>query len=128
MQPVLIALQILDAVALIALILLQQGKGADAGAAFGSGTSGSIFGARGPSSFLAKLTALLAAVFFVNSLTLAYIAGRSIQRKSVVERVVPAPDQRAPAGAPQPGASQAPAKAPAQGPADVPVAPTGTTQ
>jgi len=128
MQPLLIALQILVAVALIGLILLQQGKGADAGAAFGSGTSGSIFGARGPSSFLAKITALLAAVFFVNSLTLAYIAGQSIERKSVVERVALPPDQMPPVQESQPEKTQAPASAPVPGPADVPVAPTGTSQ
>jgi len=128
MQPVLIALQILVALALIGLILLQQGKGADAGAAFGSGTSGSIFGARGPSSFLAKITGLLAAVFFVNSLTLAYITGQSIERKSVVERVVVPPEQGAPAKNVPPEAPQAPAADTAPGPTDVPAAPSGTTQ
>ncbi|RKZ37384.1 MAG: preprotein translocase subunit SecG, partial [Gammaproteobacteria bacterium] len=62
------------------------GRGADAGAAFGSGSSGSIFGARGPTSFLAKITGLLAAIFFTTSLSLAYLAGQSVERRSVVER------------------------------------------
>jgi len=78
--------QILVAVSLIGIILLQQGRGADAGAAFGSGSAGSIFGSRGPATFLAKITALLAAVFFVNSIGLAYITTRSVERRSVVER------------------------------------------
>ncbi len=65
---------ILLALGLIALILMQHGKGADAGAAFGSGASGSVFGARGVNSFLYKLTASLAFSFFLTSLTLAYLA------------------------------------------------------
>ncbi len=65
---------ILLALGLIALILMQHGKGADAGAAFGAGASGSVFGARGANSFLYKLTASLAFGFFLTSLTLAYLA------------------------------------------------------
>ena len=62
------------AVALIALVLMQQGKGADAGAAFGSGASATMFGSRGSASFLSRTTAILAAAFFLTSLTLAYFA------------------------------------------------------
>jgi preprotein translocase subunit SecG len=65
---------IILAFGLIMLILMQHGKGADAGAAFGSGSSGSVFGARGANSFLYKLTAALAFGFFLTSLTLAYLA------------------------------------------------------
>lgn len=86
MYQILLVVQILVAISLIALVLLQQGRGADAGAAFGSGSSGSVFGSRGPASFLAKLTALLAAVFFFNSIALAYITTQSVDRGSVVER------------------------------------------
>ncbi|HSS65557.1 MAG TPA: preprotein translocase subunit SecG [Gammaproteobacteria bacterium] len=86
MHQVLLIIQILVAIALIGLILLQQGRGADAGAAFGSGSSGSIFGSRGPASFLAKLTALLAALFFFNSVGLAVITTQTVERQSVVER------------------------------------------
>ncbi len=86
MHQILLILQILVAVALIGIILLQQGRGADAGAAFGSGSAGSIFGSRGPATFLAKITALLAAVFFVNSIGLAYITTRGVERRSVIER------------------------------------------
>ena len=87
MQQILLIIQILICVALIALVLLQQGRGADAGASFGGGSSGSLFGSRGPASFLSKLTAGLAALFFANSLALAYISSQSVERRSVVERV-----------------------------------------
>jgi len=65
---------ILAAVAVIGLVLVQHGKGADMGAAFGSGASGSLFGATGSANFLSRTTSVLAAVFFVTSLSLAYIA------------------------------------------------------
>ena len=65
---------ILAAVGVIGLVLVQHGKGADMGAAFGSGASGSLFGATGSANFLSRATAVLATVFFVTSLTLAYIA------------------------------------------------------
>ncbi|HHW75563.1 MAG TPA: preprotein translocase subunit SecG [Xanthomonadaceae bacterium] len=75
------------AVALIALVLVQQGKGADAGAAFGSGASATMFGSRGSASFLSRTTAVLATAFFLTSLTLAYFATQTSVPKSVVERV-----------------------------------------
>ena len=75
------------AVALIAFVLLQQGKGADAGAAFGSGASATMFGSRGSASFLSRTTAALATVFFVTSLTLAYFSTQTSAPKSVVERI-----------------------------------------
>jgi preprotein translocase subunit SecG len=89
MQQILTVVQILVAVGLIALVLLQQGKGADAGAAFGSGGSGTIFGSRGAASFLSRATAVLAAAFFFNSIALAYISGQSVERESVTERFAP---------------------------------------
>ena len=70
----LLAVQMLSALGMIGLILIQHGKGADMGAAFGSGASGSLFGATGSANFLSRTTAVLAAVFFVTSLSLAYIA------------------------------------------------------
>jgi len=84
---VLLVFHVLIAIAIIALILLQQGKGADAGAAFGSGASGTVFGARGSASFLSRATAILAALFFVTSLTLAYLASSSSKAGSVVDNV-----------------------------------------
>jgi preprotein translocase subunit SecG len=86
MQQILTVVQILVAVGLIGLVLLQQGKGADAGAAFGSGGSGTIFGSRGSASFLSRATAVLAAAFFFNSIALAYISGQAVERESVTER------------------------------------------
>jgi protein translocase SecG subunit len=69
---VLVALQMLSALVMIGLILVQHGKGADMGAAFGSGSSGSLFGASGSANFMSRATAVLAAVFFVCTLALAY--------------------------------------------------------
>ena len=90
MQQFLLIIQVLVAVSLIALVLLQQGRGADAGAAFGSGGAGSVFGSRGPATLLTRLTAIFAAVFFVNSIALAYIARENAREtRSVVERYVP---------------------------------------
>ena len=87
MQQILLIIQILLCIALVVIVLLQQGRGADAGASFGGGSSGSLFGSRGPASFLSKVTAGLAALFFANSLALAYISGQSVEHRSVVERV-----------------------------------------
>ncbi len=75
-----LTLHILIAIGLVTLILLQHGKGADAGAAFGGGASGSVFGARGASSFLSKLTSALAASFFATSLTLTYLATSEVSQ------------------------------------------------
>jgi len=71
---VVLTVHILVALAIIALVLMQHGKGADMGAAFGSGTSGSLFGASGSANFLSRTTAVLATVFFLTSLSLAYLA------------------------------------------------------
>ena len=69
-----LSIHVLVALAIIGLVLMQHGKGADMGAAFGSGASGSLFGATGSANFLSRATGILAAVFFVTSLTLAYVA------------------------------------------------------
>ncbi|MCA1937498.1 MAG: preprotein translocase subunit SecG [Dechloromonas sp.] len=71
---VVLTVHILVALAIIGLVLMQHGKGADMGAAFGSGSSGSLFGASGSANFLSRTTAVLATVFFLTSLSLAYIA------------------------------------------------------
>ena len=89
---VLLGVDVLLAMGIIALVLVQHGKGADAGAAFGSGASATVFGARGSTSFLSRATAVLAALFFLNSMGLAYIASHQPEDESVVERIsVPAP-------------------------------------
>ena len=69
------------------LVLLQHGKGADVGAAFGSGASGSLFGASGSANFLSRSTAVLAGVFFLTSLTLTWIYGKQPQSNSVMDKV-----------------------------------------
>lgn len=70
---IMLVVQILVALGIIGLVLIQHGKGADAGAAFGGGASGTVFGSKGSGNFLTKLTSVLAAVFFANSLMLAWI-------------------------------------------------------
>ncbi len=84
---ILLVVQVLVAVALIALILMQHGKGADAGAAFGSGASATVFGARGSANFLSRATAVLAVVFFANSLTLAYLAASVPEARSLIDQM-----------------------------------------
>jgi len=80
------------ALGLIGLVLLQHGKGADVGAAFGSGASGSLFGATGSANFLSRTTAILALVFFLSSLGLAYVANlRPKTSGSVIDTGVPPP-------------------------------------
>lgn len=74
LQTVLLVAQVLIAVGLIVFILIQHGKGADAGAAFGSGASSTVFGSRGSGNFMTRTTSVLALVFLLNSLALAYIA------------------------------------------------------
>ena len=90
---IILVIHVLIALGLVGLILIQHGKGADAGAAFGSGAAGSVFGARGAHSFLYKLTAVLAIGFFVTSVTLAYFAtsertasddGQSIMSEEII--------------------------------------------
>ena len=102
---------IIVAMLLIGLILLQQGKGADAGAAFGSGASGTVFGAAGSANFLSRATAVLAALFFALALGMAYLARHNTAvSKSVVEQ---AAQQATPAAATAKPAVTAVAPAPA---------------
>ena len=79
---ILIVIQVLAALALIGLILIQQGKGADAGASFGGGASQSVFGSAGSGNFLTRMTAILATVFFVASLGLAYFGNKATSTES----------------------------------------------
>jgi preprotein translocase subunit SecG len=82
---ILVTIDVFIAAALIALVLMQQGKGSGMGAAFGAGASSTVFGASGAGSFLTRSTAILAALFFVNSILLAYIASNQADDSSVVE-------------------------------------------
>lgn len=85
MQQLIFILHVLTAVALAALILLQQGKGAEMGAAFGSGASQTVFGSKGATPFLVKLIAFLGAVFFATSLGIGFIASKEIKRAQAVQ-------------------------------------------
>jgi len=88
-SEILVISHIFLCVGLIGLILIQHGKGADAGAAFGSGASATVFGSQGAASFLTRATAVLATMFFVTSLTLAYFSIQRIEPKSVIEELAP---------------------------------------
>lgn len=116
MFSVLVVIQVVIAIALIGLVLIQQGKGADMGAAFGAGASGTVFGSRGSANFLSRSTAGLAAAFFITSLALAYLAGGqgsapgsvtdSLVEPTVIEETVlpeeaPAPEEPAPVELPE---------------------------
>ncbi len=79
METLIWILHVLSAVSVIVLVLLQHGKGADMGAAFGSGSSGSLFGASGSANFLSRTTGVLAAVFFITSLGLTYLSSHKIE-------------------------------------------------
>ncbi|MFT4266657.1 MAG: preprotein translocase subunit SecG [Xenophilus sp.] len=123
MLNILVAVQMLAAIAMIGLILIQHGKGADMGAAFGSGSAGSLFGASGSANFLSRTTAVLAAVFFISTLLLAYFShGRTVGGDSLLERApatapapaAPAPASQIPSGTPASPAPEAPASNPAQ--------------
>lgn len=100
LYSVLIIIDVLLAIAIVTFILLQQGKGANAGAAFGSGASATVFGARGSASFLSRTTAILATLFFVNSLSLAHIAAHKPSAHSVVDKLSSEPAMPVPVRSP----------------------------
>ncbi|MBT2791147.1 preprotein translocase subunit SecG [Paraburkholderia strydomiana] len=121
LKTLIIVVQLLSALGVIGLVLLQHGKGADMGAAFGSGASGSLFGATGSANFLSRTTAVLAAVFFVTTLTLTYLgAYRAKPSAGVLDATATAPVVASAATAPA-GVSGALAASAASVPAtDVP--------
>jgi preprotein translocase subunit SecG len=90
-HTLLLTVHIIAGVSVIGLVLLQHGKGADMGAAFGSGASGSLFGATGSANFLSRATAVLAAVFFLTSLGLSYIANSAPRASGSVMDSAPVP-------------------------------------
>ena len=103
MYQVIIVIHVLLGLGVIGLILMQQGKGADAGAAFGTGSSGSVFGAQGAASFLSRATAILATLFFITSLGLAMINGH----KGVAYDLMSAPEtQQNTSGLPEVGVAK----------------------
>ena len=127
LRMLLTAVQVFSSLAIIGLVLLQRGKGADAGAGFGSGASGTVFGARGATTALSRATAVFAAIFMINSLALAYLGTTASkeQQKTILEEAAergkPAaatgaqPSGNPPASLPAsaPGVAPAPATTPA---------------
>ncbi len=101
----------MTAVVLIGLVLVQHGKGADMGAAFGSGSAGSLFGSSGSANFLSRSTAVAAAVFFVTSMTLTYMHGHPSQGASVMDRTSAKPAETAPQAPVAPAEAPVPSKA-----------------
>jgi preprotein translocase subunit SecG len=104
LHSLLVTLHLALCVGIVGLVLIQRGKGADAGAGFGAGASGTVFGARGSATFFSKATAVIATLFFVTSLALTYVAGKPAEApKSIVEsaptaETVEQPEMPAPAG------------------------------
>ena len=113
LQTLAVVFHVLLAVAIIGIVLLQRGKGADAGAGFGAGASGTVFGARGSANFLSRTTAVLATLFFLTSLGLTYLFSQQKAPTSVVDTV----QQTAPVP------TTAPAPAPAADPTALPATP-----
>ena len=140
LQNLVVIVQVISALAIIGLVLLQHGKGADMGAAFGSGASGSLFGATGSSNFMSKSTGVAAAIFFASTLVLANyatkhtdgVSGGIMEGAAKVTAPAPAPapvtgsaaiPQTAPVA--PPAAVTTPAPAPAVTPAPAPATPAG---
>ena len=121
---IIVVIQVLSALTIIGLVLLQHGKGADMGAAFGSGASGSLFGATGSSNFLSKSTGVAAAVFFIATLTLAYIGSNrhAVVGGGVMENLQTAPAKTVPAAA-----TLIPAPSPTSATPATPADPAGKT-
>jgi preprotein translocase subunit SecG len=135
-NTVLVAIQMLSALIMIGLILVQHGKGADMGAAFGSGNSGSLLGVSGSANFMSRATAVLAAVFFVCTLALAYFSGvrptgvNSVLEKGAITAPAGAASGAATGSAPIPTGASQPAvlpAAPASGTSAVPAMPATPT-
>jgi len=127
METLVLVLHVLSALALVGLVLLQHGKGADVGAAFGSGSAGSVFGSAGSANFLSRTTAFLAVIFFLTSFGLTYFSTRKTEHKGVMaappaqEKSLPGQiPPTAPAGKGAPAAQPAPAADPGSKARDVP--------
>ena len=116
LHAVLMVVHFFAAAAIVGLVLIQKGKGADAGAGFGAGASGTVFGARGAGTALSRATAILAGVFMITSLSLTYLSSHT---KAVPTSIL----ERAPVNAPAPAGTPAPVSAPAAGSPPAPGAP-----
>ncbi len=96
METLVWVVHVLTAVVLIGLVLMQHGKGADMGAAFGTGSAGSLFGSSGSANFLSRSTAVAATLFFITSLSLTYLYSHPQQEQGIMDKVNPAATQSAP--------------------------------
>lgn len=119
MEILVLVIHVMVALGIIGLVLLQHGKGADVGAAFGSGASGSLFGAAGSANFLSRTTAILAVIFFLSSLGLTYLSNSKSENKGVMASP---PAQSLPSRIPGQGAPEpaAPASEPGSKAQEVP--------
>ena len=121
LRSILTIVQWASAFAIVGLVLLQRGKGADAGAGFGSGASGTVFGARGASTAMSRATAIFAAIFMINSLALTYTGTRTAEAQKTILDEIAAGKKSAPLGGTAvPVTPAAPASAPAAAPASTP--------
>jgi preprotein translocase subunit SecG len=120
LRTILTILQVLSAFAIVGLVLLQRGKGADAGAGFGAGASGTVFGARGATTGLSRMTAIFAAIFMINSLCLTYLFQRDAraQPTSLLDQVPVSTTPAPVAPAIDPNAVPVPAEPVEQAPAE----------
>ena len=96
METLVWVVHILTAIVLVGLVLMQHGKGADMGAAFGTGSAGSLFGSSGSANFLSRSTAVAATLFFITSLSLTYLYSHPAQQQGLMDKVNPAATQTAP--------------------------------
>lgn len=109
MQSLILVLHVLVALAIIALVLLQHGRGADVGASFGSGASNTMFGSAGSLPFLMKFTAVLAAIFFITSISLSYLAAHEQKKSNVLNMPALPATTTAPAVSPKQNTKALPA-------------------
>jgi preprotein translocase subunit SecG len=145
LRVILTIVQVFASLAIIGLVLLQRGKGAEAGAGFGAGASGTVFGARGASTALSRATAIFAAIFMINSLLLTYVGTRTVaaapktildtigeksdKAKPGVTQTIPVPTAPSPGETAPPSTPEsAPTPTPASAPAAAPTTPGSTAQ
>ena len=121
LRLILTCVQVFSAFVIVGLVLLQRGKGADAGAGFGAGASGTVFGARGATTALSRATAVFAAIFMVNSLALAYLGSSSAKQAEAQKTLLDEAAKPAPKTAPGAGGT-APVTPPTSAPASAPTA------
>ena len=116
LQTIVLVAHVGIALLIIGLVLLQRGKGADAGTGFGAGASGTVFGARGSATFFSRVTGVLAALFFITSLTLAWLATQRTAPSSLLEGAATQQTTTLPAPEAPPPAVEPPSEPPAQPP------------